>query len=60
MNSELKNELIEVINEYKNLSNFIENEVPYKYAEDIRQELFFDNYLDGLISQINEVELVKA
>lgn len=52
MKKDLSEDLLEIIKEYKKLSEFIENEVPYKYAEDIRQELFLDTYLDEVEDRI--------
>lgn len=54
MNKTLTDDLLEIVSEYKRLSEFIENEVPYKYAEDIRGELFLDTYLDQVEERINK------
>jgi hypothetical protein len=54
LEKELSEDLLEIIKEYKRLSEFIEEEVPYKYAEDIRQELFLDIYLDRLEERIKK------
>ncbi|WP_167483615.1 MULTISPECIES: hypothetical protein [Paenibacillus] len=58
MNQELANELIDIIKDYKKLSDFIENEVPYKYSEDIRDDLFLNTYLNDVITRIKETQNV--
>lgn len=58
MNQELANELIDIIKDYKKLSDFIENEVPYKYSEDIRDDLFLNTYLNDVIARIKETQNV--
>ncbi|MFE6075682.1 hypothetical protein ACFVQB_14515 [Paenibacillus sp. NPDC057886] len=55
MNQDLVNELVNIIKGYKELSDFIENDVPYKYAEDIRQELYLNTYLDDVASRIKDL-----
>ncbi|WP_405169378.1 hypothetical protein [Paenibacillus sp. FSL H3-0286] len=54
MEKELSKDILEIIEGYKKLSDFIENEVPYKFAEDIRQELFLDTYLDQVEERIKK------
>lgn len=53
MNKELTKEVIEILEHYKTLSEFVENEVPYSIAQDIRQDLYLNTYIDDLISKLN-------
>lgn len=52
MDIELKENLLELIEEYKRLATFIEDEAPISIASYIRGELYLEGYLDGLAQEI--------
>lgn len=53
MEKELIKDIVDILKHYKTLSEFVENEVPYRIAEDIRQELYLNTHIDNLISKLN-------
>lgn len=52
-------DIIEVLKHYKKLSNFIEDEVPYTIAEDIRQDLYLYTYINELIDRLKALEATR-
>lgn len=52
MEEGLKREVLNLIQEYERLSDFIEDEVPFDISVDIRQQLYLKSYLDELFLKI--------